>query len=1025
MAKQILRKASDASDSRKQQVARQTRAVVFLATPHAGAELASLVNAFRSVFGATVSIEDLREHDAHLRDLFDWYRNHAPQLSVQTVTYFELRTVKGVLPIVNPTSAHPGVGADPVGLDEDHLSIAKPREPDAQVCDAARDLLRNHVLASPPVVPAAQASVPPTAPAARQEVIIKLDPGTLAKSEPARIPRELPAAAYKFFGRQTELKQLTGRLRAGLNTAVVGPAGLGKTALAAHALADVVGANAANLAASPFPEGLVYLDLYAFHGQAEPAWNVLANRLRGADFMERQPARERAAEACRARQILVIIEGGEEADGSLGRATILDLFSVLSPENRWLLLTRLSTQAVPAEIVDIRESLHPKDAADLLDWLTERRPLAAEVRQAVLELLEGHPLALNWAGNLLARDEEDPAQLAGEWQAAALPKLSDPKQAQHTLQWLFARSVRGLGDMARQALAAAGLLARAPFPLEAVVVALDEADTGQDAGKRVHEALKSLVQRGLLRRAESDHWQFTHVLGYRFARDEDGSDPALRQRLGRWLHAYLMAALKANAGGETVVSLGRPLQHAAALLRADPDQQLWLALANYVLCDALERLVDLGRLELVKQALRAFAEWMERFPPGKAIEPGWQRERSVMLNRQGDVLSAQGDLAGALAAYREALAVSRRLAAADPSNAGWQRDLSVSQDKLGDVLSAQGDLAGALAAYRETLAVSRRLAAADPSNSGRQRDLSVSQEKLGDVLRDQGDSAAALAAYRESLAVRQRLAEADLSNAGWQRDLSVSHIKLGDVLRDQGDLAAALATYRESLAVIQRLAAADPSNTGWQRDLSVSHIKLRDVLRDQGDLAAALAAYREDLAISQRLAAADPSNAGWLRDLSVSHIKLGDVLRDQRDLPGALAAYRDTLAVRQRLAAADPSNAGWKRDLSVSHNKLGDVLCDQGDLAGALAAYREALAVRQRLAAADPSNAGWQRDLSYSRTLIGQVLVKQEQWREALSHLEASLQIDERLAALDPTNVTWQKDVQVSRRLVGQVRAKL
>ena len=84
------------------------------------------------------------------------------------------------------------------------------------------------------------------------------------------------------------------------------------------------------------------------------------------------------------------------------------------------------------------------------------------------------------------------------------------------------------------------------------------------------------------------------------------------------------------------------------------------------------------------------------------------------------------------------------LAAADPSNAGWQRDLSVSQKKVGDVLLAQGDLAGALKAYRESLAIGARLAAADPSNAGWQRDLSVSQEKVGDVLLAQGDLAGAL-----------------------------------------------------------------------------------------------------------------------------------------------------------------------------------------------------------------------------------------------------------------------------------------
>ena len=727
VAKQILRKASDATDERKQRVARQTRAVLFLATPHAGATLASLVDAFRTVFGATVSMEDLREHDAHLRDLFDWYRNHAPQLRIQTVTYFETRSVKGVLPIVNPTFAHPGVGADPVGLDEDHLSIVKPRKTDAQVCNAARDLLRDHVLASPPVGPATPASVPPAAPAAPPQVVVNISPGLLASGEPPRIPCELPPAAYKFFGRQTELQQLTGRLREGLNTAVVGPAGLGKTALAAHALTQVVGAGAIHLAASPFPDGIVFLDLYTHHGQADPAWNTLANHLRGVDFLERRPARERAAEACRARRLLLIIEGGEEADGNSGRASIPELFSVLSPENRWLLLTRLSTQAAVAETVTIKEALHPQEAADLLDWLTRNRPPAREVRQTVLDLLEGHPLALNWAGNLLAREDEDPASLAGDWQSAGLPKLSDPTQAQHTLQWLFNRSARGLDDTARQTLAAAGLLARAPFPLEAMTAALGEANASQDAKKRAPAALKSLVQHGLLRRAENDHWQFTHVLGYRFARDEDASDPALRQRLGRWLHAHLMAALKASAGGETALSLARPLQHAAALLRADHDQQLWRPLANYLLYDAYDRLVALGRLELVELALRAFADWMARFPPAKAAEPAWQRERCSMLDRQGDVLRDQGDLAGALQAYRAALTVIQRLASADPSNAGWQRDLSYSHTLIGQVLMKQEQWREALPHLEKSLLIDERIAALDPTNVTWQKDVQVSR----------------------------------------------------------------------------------------------------------------------------------------------------------------------------------------------------------------------------------------------------------------------------------------------------------
>jgi tetratricopeptide (TPR) repeat protein len=815
VAKQILRTSSDHAEGRLNNVFKSTHAVLFLATPHRGAALASLVDLFRIVFGATVTIQDLRAHDAHLRNLFDWYRSHAGAAGIRTASYYETQGVT----IVNPTSADAGVGADPIGLDEDHRSIAKPREPGFQVCGAARDLLRNHVL-KPRPAPTVPIAPSPVAPTPLLPITVNIQAPTVGGGGSVPTPHELPPAAQEFFGRQVELALLTERLRSGRSTAVVGPAGLGKTALAAQALLAVVGDTASFLADSPFPDGVVYLDLYAFHGKAEPAWDSLASKLAGAGFMERSPARQRATGACQARHLLVVIEGGEEADGQDGRASMSEILSVLSPQNRWLLLTRLNTQAATAETVLLREALHPEDAARLFDALTNGR-LTAAVRGRALELLQGHPLALTWAGNLLARDDDDPERLISDWMAEQLPSLSDPRQAEHTLEWVFSRGARGLDDTARRVLAATALLSRAPFPLAAINAALRDSDHG--GGEAGRHALKCLVQRSLLRRSEGkDHWQFTHVLSYRFARKEMGSDPALRVRLGRWLHGHLVTALAADAVCDGPLSIDLALEHLAALLRADDDQSLWDPLAKSTLYQISDRLNDMGRLAQVKLALGAVAGWLERFPADKAQEPDWRRERSILINRQGDVLRDQGDLAGALASYRASLQLSRRLAEADPSNAGWQRDLSVSQDNVASVLRDQGDLAGALASYRASLQLRRRLAEADPSNAGWQRDLSVSQDNVANVLRDQGDLAGALASYRESLQLRRRLAEADPSNAVWQRDLSFSLTTLAEFHERQGDRTEALPLAQESLMIDERLAALDRSNAIWQKDVAVS-----------------------------------------------------------------------------------------------------------------------------------------------------------------------------------------------------------
>jgi len=155
------------------------------------------------------------------------------------------------------------------------------------------------------------------------------------------------------------------------------------------------------------------------------------------------------------------------------------------------------------------------------------------------------------------------------------------------------------------------------------------------------------------------------------------------------------------------------------------------------------------------------------------------------------VLLAQGDLAGALLAYRDSMTIRARLAAADPANFNWQRDLSVSHERIGDILAALGDLAGAVAAYRARHEIAARLGAADRANAEWQRDLAVSYNRMGYVLRAQHDLSGALAAYRESMAIAARLAAADPANRESQRDLFVNLFRIATLLLRLGEADAA------------------------------------------------------------------------------------------------------------------------------------------------------------------------------------------------------------------------------------------
>jgi pimeloyl-ACP methyl ester carboxylesterase len=133
VAKQTLRAAADRSAEPLGQVFPQTRGVAFLATPHAGSDLATWMDRLRTVLGAGKAVYDLKADSAYLLDLNTWYRNVATNKCIPTLSLFETRTYRNVI-VVDQTSADPGIpNSSAIGVEEDHRSIAKPSGRDSQV----------------------------------------------------------------------------------------------------------------------------------------------------------------------------------------------------------------------------------------------------------------------------------------------------------------------------------------------------------------------------------------------------------------------------------------------------------------------------------------------------------------------------------------------------------------------------------------------------------------------------------------------------------------------------------------------------------------------------------------------------------------------------------------------------------------------------------------------------------------------------------------------------------------------------
>jgi HAD superfamily phosphoserine phosphatase-like hydrolase len=128
LVKQMLRHAVSYGNRAWLRIAKQTKGVVFLSTPHAGSDLATWLQYMRLLL-PTVSIQELEAHQPNLRDLNLWYRSAIAggSLSVENLVFYEKWLTRGLL-VVNATSADPGIsGVIPIPIDADHISICKPR----------------------------------------------------------------------------------------------------------------------------------------------------------------------------------------------------------------------------------------------------------------------------------------------------------------------------------------------------------------------------------------------------------------------------------------------------------------------------------------------------------------------------------------------------------------------------------------------------------------------------------------------------------------------------------------------------------------------------------------------------------------------------------------------------------------------------------------------------------------------------------------------------------------------------------
>jgi hypothetical protein len=145
LAKQLIRFGSEAASPAFKAISNNCRLVVFIATPHTGSSLASILEFFVPHLISN-SIALLQSGGSQLDDLNQAYRNIASEKGIRTVTYYETHKTKKVAFVVERRDADPGIGEVPVPVPANHLDICKPINRHQQVyvsiCRHLRDFLK-------------------------------------------------------------------------------------------------------------------------------------------------------------------------------------------------------------------------------------------------------------------------------------------------------------------------------------------------------------------------------------------------------------------------------------------------------------------------------------------------------------------------------------------------------------------------------------------------------------------------------------------------------------------------------------------------------------------------------------------------------------------------------------------------------------------------------------------------------------------------------------------------------------------
>lgn len=329
---------------------------------------------------------------------------------------------------------------------------------------------------------------------------------------PTRIPPlQLPPRATHFTGRQEELFKLLDSLHPGRIVTLVGPGGIGKTALAAEAIDKLITDNKPPI---DFPGGVAF---YSFYGRPSVV-QAAAEIVRQFSEDPNPDPLLAAARVLGRHTFLLVLDGAEEAEDD----RLSDLLNLRS--NCGVLITSRDRN----DIYDIEINVSPlpiENSITLLKAWGKQWASDETAARTICELVGNLALAVRLVGAYLHQRNEFAAEYLEWLRTSPLQALDFGERRDKSIPILLEKSVAQVSSEAQSALAIHGCLALAPIDISPIATALALNE------RRARDVLGELVNYSLLSRS-SDFYELTHSLLHKYANENLNISSEQAIRLG-------------------------------------------------------------------------------------------------------------------------------------------------------------------------------------------------------------------------------------------------------------------------------------------------------------------------------------------------------------------------------------------------------------------------------------------------------------------------------------------------------------